>query len=157
MMPEVVNWKTGGVLKSVSTAFIVKGDVNGRLRGARSKTTTSNPIRLLVRCPEGTEVTEYQLIRLRTHSDAREFRTVTGGVFHASGNSSRDDLPFDSQHVAPHTWTIPLGTLRAGEYGLLPPKRGVPVRSLGRCTRLRFSNEATGAPRNHISRHKLPA
>ncbi len=121
MMPEVVNWKTGGVLKSVSTVGIVKGDVNGRLRGGTSKTRITRPIRLLVHCQEGTQVTEYQLIHLRTHSNGREFRTVTGGIFHVSGNSDRDDLPFDSQRIAPRTWTISLEALKAGEYGLLPP------------------------------------
>ncbi len=33
MPPEVVNWKTGGVLKTIGTAGIVKGDVNGHLNG----------------------------------------------------------------------------------------------------------------------------
>lgn len=121
MMPEVVNWKTGGVIKSLATAGIVKGDLNGRLRNGRSRLTITKPIRLLVYTPEGTQITEYQLIRLRTHSNAREFRTVTGGVFHVSGDSNRDDLPFDGQHVATRTWTISLDGLQPGEYGLLPP------------------------------------
>jgi hypothetical protein len=121
MMHEVVNWKTGGVMKSLSTAFIVKGDVNGRLRRGKSKTPLAQPIQLLIYSPEGTQVTEYQLIRLRSHSNSREFRTVTGGVFHVSGDSNRDDLPFDSQHVAARTWTISLAGLKPGEYGLLPP------------------------------------
>jgi hypothetical protein len=124
MMPEVVNWKTGGVLKSLSTAGIVRGDVNGRLRGGTSRTRTTSATRLLVYCPEGTQVTEYQLIHLRTHSNSREFRTVTGGVLHVSGNSDRDDLPFNDQRIAPRMWTIALEALRAGEYGLLPPGAG---------------------------------
>jgi hypothetical protein len=66
-------------------------------------------------------VTEYQLIHLRTHPNAREFRTVTGGIFHVSGDSNRDDVPFDHERVATHTWTIPLTPLQAGEYGIMPP------------------------------------
>ena len=31
--PEVANFKTGGVLKTIGTAGIVKGDVNGTLMG----------------------------------------------------------------------------------------------------------------------------
>lgn len=120
MMPEVVNWKTGGVIKTIGTAGIVKGDVNGRIRGGRSRTPLSGSIQLLAYCPEGTQVTEYQLIRLRTHSNSREFRTVTGGIFHVSGDSNRDDLPFTYRHVAKQTWTIPLSGLQPGEYGLLP-------------------------------------
>ena len=121
VMPEVVNWKSGGVLKSVATVGIVKGDLNGRIRYGKSHTQLASPIQLLAYCPEGTQITEYQLIRLRTHSNSREFRTVTGGVLHVSGDSDRDDLPFTYQHVAPRTWIIPLAGLQPGEYGLLPP------------------------------------
>src|SRR3989442_9288041 len=34
LSPEVVNWKTGGVLKRVGTLGVVKGDVNGKLPAA---------------------------------------------------------------------------------------------------------------------------
>ena len=121
MMPEVVNWKTGGVLKHVGTVGIVKGDVNGKVNGAKAKIDIKTPVVLLVYCPEGTQITEYQLLKLHPHSKSREFRTVTGGVFHVSGGSARDDLPFDSRHVAIRTWTVPLTGLRPGEYGFLPP------------------------------------
>jgi hypothetical protein len=127
MMPEVVNWQTGGVVKNVASVGIVKGDLNGRLRYAHSHLKISNPLELLVYTPEGTQITEYQLIRLRTHHNAREFRTVTGGVFHVSGGSQRDTLAFSSQHIAARTWTIALNDLQPGEYGLLPP--GVEARS----------------------------
>jgi len=120
MMPELVNWQTGGVLKTVATAGIVKGDVNGRIRFGRSHIVMPKPIRLLVHTPEGTQITEYQLIRLHTHADAREFRTVTGGVLHVSGGSKRDDLPFEGQQVSRRTWTVALDNLQPGEYGLLP-------------------------------------
>src|SRR5258708_5774055 len=76
--PEVVNFKTGGVLKTIGTAGIVKGDVNGRLNGEHSKTSLKTPVALLVYAPEGVAITEYQLLRLRDSKDAREFRTMTG-------------------------------------------------------------------------------
>lgn len=44
VLPEVVNWKTGGVLKSVATAGIVKGDVNGRLTNPSSRNTVRTPL-----------------------------------------------------------------------------------------------------------------
>lgn len=138
MMPERVNWQTGGVIKTVATGFIVKPDVNGRLRYGHSKTALAKPIQLLVRTPEGTEITEYQLICLRTHSNAREFRTVTGGILHESGGSNRDDVPFDPQRIATRTWTISLPDLEPGEYGLLPPNMNdarALARISARCTR----------------------
>ncbi len=121
MMPEVVNWQTGGVLKSVSTLGIVKGDVNGRLTRPASRTKFTASIQLLVHCPDGTAVTEYQLIRMHTHANAREFRTVTGGVLHVSGGAKRDTLEFESEHVAQRTYVIKLPDLPPGEYGLLSP------------------------------------
>lgn len=121
IMPEVVNWQTGGVIKSISTIGIVKGDVNGRIKKSSSRLRLSVPAELLVYCLEGVEITEYQLIHLRAHSDSREFRTVTGGVFHRSGGAKRDTLEFESSRVAKRTYMVKLPPLEAGEYGLLPP------------------------------------
>jgi hypothetical protein len=120
--PEVVNWKTGGVLKSHVTLGVMKGNINGKLQGGSSRTVFDQRTELLVYTPEGTAIEEYQLIKLRTHSSSREFRTVTGGVFHVSGGSERDDVAFVSKHIAKRTWTISLGTLSPGEYGLMPPE-----------------------------------
>ncbi len=86
--PEVVSFKSGGVLKSIGTYGIVKGDINGHLKGAQSKTALKTPIEVLIYVPEGVAATEYQLLRLHTQSDSREFRTVTGGVFHKSGGAT---------------------------------------------------------------------
>src|SRR5262245_34916219 len=65
MMPEVVNWKTGGVMKSLATAGVMKGDINGRISGGHARTGLTNPARILIYTPEGTAITEYQLIKLR--------------------------------------------------------------------------------------------
>lgn len=121
MMPEVVNWRLGGVVKTVSTVGIVKPDRNAHLRNGKSKTPVRTPVQLLVYTPDGTQISEYQLIHLHTHAHAREFRTVTGAIFHVHGDSDKDDLPFDGQHVGVRTWTISLSGLKPGEYGLLPP------------------------------------
>ena len=119
--PEVINWKTGGVMRSIGTVGIVKGNVNGRIVGKASKSHLNQPVALLVYATEGTAITEYQLLKLHTHSNSREFRTVTGGVFHVSGGSERDTLEFEGKHIAQRTWTIPLANLKPGEYGLMPP------------------------------------
>jgi len=119
--PEVVNWQTGGVIKHAASLGVVKGDVNGKVRGGSSKTHTKQPIELLVYLPEGTSITEYQLLRFHTHSDSREFRTVTGGIFHESGGATRDMVDYTPKHIAQRTWTIDLTSLSPGEYGLLPP------------------------------------
>jgi hypothetical protein len=123
MLPsEVVNFKTGGFLKSLATDGVVKGDINGHLQGPQGKTKTTFPIEIAVYAPEGTEINEYQLLRLRTHTDSREFRSVTGGVFHSSGGATRDQVEFQSRKLCPRVYQITLpATLGKGEYGLLPP------------------------------------
>ena len=121
VLPEVVNWKTGGVMKSVATVGVVKGDVNGHVNGESSRNRLTTPIELLIVVPDGTAITEYQFLRLHQHSSGREFRTVTGGVFHVSGGATRDLLPFDGTKVSGRTYKVMLSGLSAGEYGFLPP------------------------------------
>jgi hypothetical protein len=130
--PEVVNFKTGGVLKSIGTAGIVKGDVNGRVNGEHSRTALKSPVAILVYVPEGVAITEYQLLRLRENKDSREFRTITGGVMHVSGGATRDLVPFEGKKTAPRTYEITLPNLGSGEYGLLPPAGGDSTSSSGR-------------------------
>jgi len=121
LLSEPVNWQTGGVLKHMGTMGVVKGDVNGRVYGAHSKTAIPTPVEFLFRLPEGTEITEYQLIHCHGHGGAREFRTVTGGVFHVSGGAKRDLMAFDFKKVADRAFVVELGTLERGEYGFLAP------------------------------------
>lgn len=120
--PEIVNTKTGGVLKSIATDGIVKGDINGHINGEHSPNSVFTPPEFLIVVRDGDVPVEYQLLRLHTKSKYREFRSVTGGVFHASTGASRDVITFQSIRVAPRTYkiTVPAG-LTQGEYGFLPP------------------------------------
>ena len=119
--PEVVNWKTGGVMKSVASLGVVKGDVNGHVEGNQSRIRVGSQIEFIVVAAEGVSITEYQLLRLNQHKDNREFRTVTGGVFHAKGGATRDLVPFEGQKIASRTFLVALNGLTLGEYGFLPP------------------------------------
>lgn len=122
LMPEVVNFKTGGFMKSIATDGIVKGDLNGHIRGPHGRTTLTFPVVLAVYVPEGTAISEYQLLRLRTHSDGREFRSVTGGIIHASGGANRDLIEFQADKIAPRLYQLTVqSSAGRGEYGLLPP------------------------------------
>lgn len=120
--PEIVNFKTGGFLKSMATDGMVKGDINGHIPGKHAKNVLPFPITLAVYVPEGVDIAEYQLLRLRENSNNREFRSVTGGVVHASGGASRDHVDYQPTKIAPRTYKIVLDqSLGKGEYGLLPP------------------------------------
>ncbi len=121
VLPEVVNWKTGGVLKTVATVGVLKGDVNGRLHGASSRNSVRTPLEFLIYAPEGVAITEYQLLRLRPQKDGREFRTVTGGVLHSSGGATRDLVEFEGKKVASRTFLVTPANLGVGEYGFLSP------------------------------------
>jgi hypothetical protein len=121
MLPEVVNWKTGGVLKNIASAGIVKGDINGRINQVHSRNSATSPVEVLIYTPETVAITEYQLLHLHEEKDAREFRTVTGGVMHVSGGATRDVIPFEGKKAGNRLYKVLLPTLGAGEYGFLPP------------------------------------
>jgi len=120
--PEVVNWKTGGVMKSIATYGVVKGDVNGHIEGKSSQTPATTTTEFLIVAAEGVSLTEYQLLHLHQHGDNREFRTVTGGVFHASGGATRDLLKFDGKKTSPRHYLVMLpAEVQKGEYAFMPP------------------------------------
>ena len=122
MLPEIVNFKTGGFLKSLGSDGIVKGDVNGHINGKTAKIALNTPLDFLIYMMDGVEITEYQLLRLHVTSDGREFRSVTGGVVHSSGGAQRDEVDFQGKKIAPHMYEILLGPdVKADEYGFLPP------------------------------------
>lgn len=120
--PELVNWKTGGWVKRTASLGVVKEDVNGHINGTTSATQVGTPVQFLIKTPEGVEAMEFQLVRLHPNSSAREFRTVTGGVFHESGGSTRDAIPFEQTKVSKQTYKIVISTsLAEGEYAFLAP------------------------------------
>jgi len=121
MLPEVVNWKTGGVVKNIASVGVVKGDINGHIPGGSSRNSVTSPVEVVVYAPEGVAITEYQLLHLHSNKDSREFRTVTGGVMHVSGGATRDVIPFEGKKVSSRVYRIVLPSLGAGEYGFLPP------------------------------------
>lgn len=121
MESEVVNWRTGGVGKAMLSGGLSHGHVNGTVHNKESKLRVAGPLEFIIRCPEGTAATEYQLLRLDEHGDRREFRAITGGVIHASGGAERNAVGFEPEKIASRTYRIKLAELKKGEYGFLPP------------------------------------
>ncbi len=117
--PEIVNWRTGGMLKMAMSGGLMGGHVNGTVHNPHSRVFVSAPVEFLIRCPEGEVASEYQLLKLHEKGDRREFRTVTGGALHASGGSDRDAMNFDFEKVAPRTYKVKLAEVKKGEYGFL--------------------------------------
>ncbi len=121
MEPELVGWQTGGVLKTIGTLGLDKGHVNGKVANPKSPLQISSPAVFVIKTPEGTSATEYQLLHLDVKENRREFRAMTGGVIHASGGAERNATPFDPHKVGDRVWRIDLTNLPKGEYGFLPP------------------------------------
>lgn len=122
---EVVHTKSGGWLKSTATHGIIKQDMNGHLNGRESKLTLQAPVEILIYTADGTAAVDYEFIRFRVHSDNREFRTMTGGVFHSHGGAERDEVAFHPNRIGPRTYTFTIDhSVGGGEFGILPPGTG---------------------------------
>lgn len=120
--PEIVNYKSGGWVKSTLTHNIVKQDRNGHIQGNASQLVLSRGTSFLLYVPDGVSPIEYQLLKLRINSDNREFRSQTGGVFHSETGAQRDNVPFSAEKIAPRLYRFTLGQdTPKGEYGILPP------------------------------------
>lgn len=126
--PEIVNWRTGGVLKTMATAGLDKGHLNGSVPGPHSALMVSwnrqglgGPLEFYIRCQEGDSASEYQLLRLWDKGNRREFRSVTGGILHRSGGAQLNEVGFTYEKVAPRIYKIQIVRLDAGEYGFLAP------------------------------------
>jgi hypothetical protein len=126
--PEIVNWRTGGVVKNAVTLGLDKGHVNGTVAGPHSPVVVpstplgmAGPVQFYIRCLEGNSASEYQLLHFWQKVDRREFRSVTGGVLHASGGASNNVIEFKFEKIAPHTYKVELPAVSIGEYGFLAP------------------------------------
>jgi hypothetical protein len=123
--PEIVHIKSGGWIKSTATHGIIKQDKNGHVNGRESKLALQCPIDILIYVPEGVAAVEYEFLRFRINPDNREFRILTGGVFHSTGGADRDEVKFNPVKTAPHTYQFTVdNSVGGGEYGILPPGTG---------------------------------
>jgi hypothetical protein len=128
---EVVNFKTGGVLKQLASVGLVKGDLNGLIGGRKSHLDLGAPATFILYVPEGRSPGEYQLLRLHESNEGREFRSRTGGVVHVSGGAIRDTVDFTSKKLAPRVYQIILpAEIGSGEYGFLPPLDSMSEKSM---------------------------
>jgi len=121
---EIVDWKSGGVGKSLLTGGFTKGHINAVVKGPKSKLQIGEPIEFVIKCMEGVTPSEYMLLKLDEKGDRREFRAVTGGVYHSSGGADKNAIKFDFQKIAPRTFKVVLTDMKKGEYGFLPPGSG---------------------------------
>jgi hypothetical protein len=122
MLPEIVIFESSGKFRNIVSAGIVKGDLNGRIDGPRSRLNATLPVNFAVYLPEGVAITEYQLLRLRPNAGSRQFLSAAGGALHTSAGAARDEVEFQPQKLAPRLYQVTLTpSAGRGEYGLLAP------------------------------------
>jgi hypothetical protein len=108
---EGAHWQKANVLKDVFNLAGGKEDGDATVSGKISPNSAETK-ELLVVAPEGVSVTEYQLLRLREHGNARQFREAPAHV-------SPD---YTQKKLASCTYLVNLSDkLQPGEYALLPP------------------------------------
>ena len=105
----------------MATLGLDKGRVNGKVMNPKSPLQLAAPVIFIIKTPEGTSATEYQLLQLDQKENRREFRATTGGVIHSSGGAERNAVAFEPERVGDRVWRIVLKGLAKGEYGFLPP------------------------------------
>ena len=119
---ENVVFQSGGLLKHIATAGLVKQDLNGVIGGSRSKVVVSAPVTLILHVPDGRTANDYQLLRLHPNGNNRQFQSVAGGLAKTTPGNTRDLLNFTSAQIGPSEYQIVLGgDVGQGEFGFLEP------------------------------------
>ena len=124
--PEIVNIKKSGFLKSAYTWGIVKGHVDGYIKNQKSRFDLPKDAEIIIMTPEGTAITEYQLLSLEQEKDRRKFRSANTGMLGQTieSGTGKNAVSFDFEKIAPRIYKIRLESLEPGEYGFMPPESG---------------------------------
>jgi hypothetical protein len=133
---EVVIFQSGGLVKHVASAGLVKEDLNGLVGGTRSRLVVSTPVTFILHVPQGRTANDYELVRLHVAGNNRQFQSVAGGLEleHGSTSSLRDEIDFTSKQIGPSAYQIVLNReIGQGEFGFLelqdPASRTTPPTS----------------------------
>jgi hypothetical protein len=120
---EVVIFQSGGLVKHVASAGLVKEDLNGLVGGMRSRLVVSTPITFILHVSQGHTASDYELVHLHVVANNRQFQSVAGGLIHDSSSSRRDEIDFSSKQIGPSAYQIVLNNgLGEGEFGFLAPQ-----------------------------------
>ena len=119
---ERVTFRSSGAAKNILTHGIISKDMDGYVDDAKSTLALPTGVEILIYAPNGTDASEYEFLRFEEHAKDREFRVMTGGVFHSHTGSDRDEIEFHPHKIAPqmYSFTVPVD-IEKGEYGVLPP------------------------------------
>jgi hypothetical protein len=124
MLPvELAVFESGGKVKHVATAGLVKKDLNGTVNGTRSRLVVKTPATFLVHIPEGLSPNNFRLFRLHVSGSNRQFQSLAGALGHESSSGVHDDIEFTSKEIAPSVYKLVLtDDVGDGEFGFLEPQ-----------------------------------
>lgn len=142
---EVVNFKTAGTLGMAFSYGLHKAKLQGTVPGDKSSMQLNLPATVVLRCPDGTAPTEYQLIELTQKKDNREFTDAKVGVTGASAGVDSQALTLNFQKIGHDTYKATMTGLKEGEYGFLSPGTVVSTTSVSTGKMYSFGVSAVAA------------
>ncbi len=124
MLPiEIVVFESGGMIKHIASAGLVKENLNGVVGGQRSKVVVKSPATFIVLLPQGHAPNDYRLFRLHTSGNNRQFESEAGELGKESSTGVHDDVTFNSKEIGPNAYQLVLsGAAGQGEFGFLEPE-----------------------------------
>ena len=127
---EVVIFQSGGLVKHVASAGLVKEDLNGLIGGTRSRVVVTAPVTFILHVPLGRTAGDYELVRLHVSGNNRQFQSAAGGLIHETSGSLRDEIDFSSKQIGLSVYRIVLGSqIGQGEFGFLEPQPAASART----------------------------
>ena len=116
---ELVSMKAAGMWKTMA---FMKASLLGSITGSRSSTQFSGPVQVVIRCPDGTVPSEYQLVLLEQKKSSREFLAGKGGATGVSmGVEEKSKVTLQFERIGPNVHRASIESLAPGEYGFLAP------------------------------------
>jgi hypothetical protein len=124
MLPvELAVFESGGKVKHVATAGLVKQDLNAVVNGSRSRLVVKTPATFLLHIPDGLSPNDFRLFRLHVSGNNRQFQSLAGALGHESSSGVRDDIEFMSKEIAPSVYKMVVpNDVGDGEFGFLEPQ-----------------------------------
>ena len=120
LLAEDVDWKTGGAMKSIASAGIIKKDLKGTITGPSSRNFLQNPLEIVISPPTGLNINDYILLPMTPLKGVRQFEV--GPVNQKSG-VAKGAIPFGVEKVGPNAFRLVFQTAPGpGEYGILTAK-----------------------------------
>lgn len=108
---EPVEWKGGGIWKSVTSAGLRRGGDKGVVQGEESRSSLQTGAEIHIRCNTGVQAGQFWVVEMQSRKGHREFRL----------KKARKASSFETAELGEGVYLLHLSGLKPGQYGLLPP------------------------------------